>query len=143
MKSSQIISSLDDLKSFTQQFVSHIQIPQLILLQGPLGVGKTQWVRFLSESLGVERDICSPSFSLINIYQSPKVKIAHIDLFRLKDKEDLESTGIWDVFLDSQIVIVEWSDLFSIEWPKSWNQISIGFKFCENKELRQMEWEKL
>ncbi len=135
------IHNLKELKQFAQQVVQEIKVPQLILMEGPLGVGKTQCVRFMSEYLGVsEKDICSPSFSLINTYKTKELHIAHIDLFRLQDKQDLESTGVWDVFLDSQIIFVEWANLLRVKWPDRWNKLIIIFEFSKSKSLRTIKW---
>ena len=137
----QKIHNLEELKKFSHNIVQKIKTPQLILIQGPLGVGKTQFVRFISEHLGVSKEsICSPSFSLINTYKSPKMDISHIDLFRLQDNQDLESTGIWDVFFTSQIIFVEWADLLDIKWPDHWNKLFIFFEFSKNEDLRLVRW---
>ena len=139
----QTIRNLEDLKIFAQNTVQEIKIPQLFLIQGPLGVGKTQYVRFASECLGVsKKDICSPSFSLIHTYRSPRARISHIDLFRLQDKQDLESTGVWDIFLDSQIVFVEWADRLEVNWPHHWNKLTLFFEFSKDENSRWVKWEE-
>ncbi len=136
------IHNLEELKIFSKDIVQEIKKPQLLLMQGPLGVGKTQCVHFINECFGVsKKDICSPSFSIINTYKSPKSIISHIDFFRLQDKQDLESTGIWDVFLDSQIVFIEWADLFQVQWPDHWNKLFLFFEFSkEEEDVRWIKW---
>src|SRR4051812_7567905 len=69
---------------------------ELILLEGSLGSGKTEWVRGLVYSLLGKKNaslVSSPSYSLVNIYSSKKTKIYHVDLFRIKNVDDLESLG--------------------------------------------------
>ena len=137
------ISSLKDLKSLARDFVRGISPPQIVLLHGPLGVGKSQMVRFMGEALGVpEKDIQSPAFSLINIYESPLGPVSHVDLFRLKGREDLESTGFWDLFVDSAVIFIEWAELLQEELPSHWKKLYLFFEFS-GKDQRILRWEKV
>jgi len=151
----QLISNLGELQSLAKKLSLSIQPPQIVVLKGTLGVGKTQIVRFMGENLGIpKKDICSPSFSLINIYKSSLGSVTHMDLFRLKNIEDLESTGVGDVVLESQILFIEWSD--ELENPflvrsflgefvnnihnLSWNVLCISLKFTQNTYERDITW---
>ena len=130
------ISHLSDLKSLAQRFVKEFKFPQLVLLQGVLGSGKSQTVRFMCEALGCP-DIHSPAFTLINTY---KKGITHIDLYRLKNKEDLESTGFWDVFVHSHLVFIEWADLLEEDLP-DWSTLFLNFEFSsEGQRLLKWKW---
>lgn len=122
------LKSLDD---WAKCFVSSLDERTIVLLCGPMGVGKTQFIRFCAKALGCEQ-VCSPSFSIINFYESLDQKnIAHVDLYRLENDDDLESSGFWDLFLQPQgIVFIEWADrLEDVVIAKSWKtkKISMGF----------------
>ena len=114
-----------------------------MLLDGPLGAGKTQLVCFMAESLGARReDIRSPAFSLINVYENPKGNdIYHVDLFRLKNLEELESTGFWDIFSNPCTVFIEWGSLLKKEeLPPKWKKLFISFQF-KDKEQRILSYQ--
>lgn len=112
---------------------------QIILLQGEMGAGKTQSVLWLAERLGAH-DAASPSFALHNIYAigGDQPVIDHFDLFRLRDDEDLESTGFWDVFSKSEgLVIIEWPERLSIdELPPNWSLLSVSISRSKDGEAR-------
>lgn len=139
----QKIHNLKELKEQAQKLVQEIKKPQIILLEGALSAGKTQLIRFMGEFLEVPSyEICSPSFSLINHYKSPQGPVIHVDLFRLKNKEDLESTGFWDIFTSPQIVFIEWADLLKEELPQKWNKLHISLKII-SPEARTIQWQSV
>jgi len=100
----------DDLHIAVDRIKDYLKPGRIVFLNGPLGAGKTTLVRAVMERLGSEDLVASPSFSLINVYQTPGFPVAHFDLYRLEGKEDLEAIGSAD-FLDGQyLIFVEWPD---------------------------------
>ena len=91
-----------------------VQPGDRLLLEGPLGAGKTTFARALLLGLGVEQPPeGSPTFAIAHEYSSRrKGGVAHIDLYRLKSEEELEDAGILDLFWSrGVIVIAEWTSL--------------------------------
>ena len=83
---------------------------EVVLLTGELGSGKTIFTKGLAAGLGIKdvHQVCSPSYTLINIYQA-KYPIFHVDLYRLgKDKEILDLG--WEDYLGQGVIIVEWAE---------------------------------
>ncbi len=94
MNCEQDISQIEDLKEVSKVLVKKLIAPQIICLRGHLGSGKTQTVRYMAEGLGVNpKEIHSPSFSLINIYEGKNHTVYHVDFFRLENLKYLDSTG--------------------------------------------------
>jgi len=121
--------SLPQLREFAFELASKLKPSTVILLQGPVGAGKTQLSKFLVEALTGNKDAHSPSYSLINEYKGAKFPIFHIDLYRIKNLNDLDSTGVWDVFQTPGLVIVEWADLIEESaFPIHWNKIKLVFE---------------
>src|ERR1700722_14955230 len=80
---------------------------KLILLEGPLGAGKTQFAQGLIHFfLNKKIPVLSPTYSIVNAYQIGKRSIYHVDLYRLRDADDLESIGFWDFFDGQNIILV-------------------------------------
>ena len=126
------ISRLESLERLAERLAEDLKKPQLILLDGPLGAGKTQMVRFMGAALGVpQSEICSPGFGFINIYSSPKGPVSHADLFRLNEGGSLESTGFWDLFCGPGFVFVEWARLLKQDLPPLWNRQRLVFRLPE------------
>ena len=87
-------------------------------LIGTLGAGKTTLVQGLTAALAPEVVTTSPTYTLVNLYPS-KPPIAHIDLYRLENFDDLESIGYWDVLESGDaIVCVEWFSAIPDSWPE-------------------------
>jgi tRNA threonylcarbamoyladenosine biosynthesis protein TsaE len=82
-----------------------------IALHGELGAGKTTFTRFIVTALGGQpRDVSSPTFALLNIYQTPLGPVFHIDTYRTSGPDDLESMGFEELLTRQGFVIVEWPD---------------------------------
>jgi tRNA threonylcarbamoyladenosine biosynthesis protein TsaE len=83
------------------------------LLEGPLGAGKTVFVRGLAKAMGVRRPVKSPSFTIASEYPGPRGNLLHMDFYRLKTPGDLESTGLESWRQDPELCLaVEWPDRF-------------------------------
>jgi len=83
---------------------------EIVLLIGELGAGKTVFTKGLASGLGLKdiHQVCSPSFTLVNIYQA-KYPIFHIDLYRLEKREEIMDLG-WEDYLGQGVVVVEWAE---------------------------------
>lgn len=123
------VIDLPDLKAaekWAVNFARSLKRPSVVLLDGDLGAGKTQFVRWMSEALGA-KDVSSPTFALHHRYQVKDGVIDHFDLYRLKSDADLESTGFWD-FLKEEgaLVFVEWGQrLPESVWPEKWQVVKM------------------
>ncbi len=82
----------------------------VLVLTGELGAGKTEFVRGLAGALGHDRDkVNSPSFTIVNEYPGDR-PLYHLDLYRIKDVDELYEVG-WDDYLDRDgLVVVEWGE---------------------------------
>lgn len=89
----------------------------VVLLQGDLGAGKTEFVKGLAEGLGVIERVTSPTFALLNIYQGV-LPIYHFDLYRLNRAEELFEIGFEEFVGGSGLTLVEWPDQFAAEMPE-------------------------
>ncbi len=99
------INSLEDLKTFTEKLAECLKGNELILLKGNLASGKTTFTRYLVSSIDkeAEEEVNSPTFTVMNVYETKKFPVYHIDLYRVKD---FDFTDI----LDTGVVIVEWAE---------------------------------
>lgn len=81
-----------------------------IALEGELGAGKTQFVRGLVEGLGGNsRAVSSPTFVLLNVYETPGPKVFHLDAYRVHGTEDFEAIGFSELLEQGGVVVVEWA----------------------------------
>lgn len=83
---------------------------EVVLLEGELGAGKTIFAKGIAAGLGLKdvHHVCSPSYTLINIYQA-KYPVFHIDLYRLSKDSEIMDIG-WEDYLGQGVIIVEWAE---------------------------------
>lgn len=111
MNTSKFISASEsETRSYAAQLASTLHGNEKICLIGPLGSGKTTFVRGFVEAFGIRSSyVQSPTFTLVREYGS-KPKIYHIDLYRLEKEEDIFEAGIFDVLTGDDLVLIEWAD---------------------------------
>src|SRR4051794_10978900 len=89
-----------------------------IALHGNLGAGKTQFVRGLLVGLGGNaRTVSSPTYVLLNIYDTGRMPLFHLDAYRVNGPEDFEGIGFGELFEQGGVVVVEWADRVSALLP--------------------------
>jgi len=97
-----------------REFAAELQPGDRVLLEGPIGVGKTTFAKAVLQGLGVDQPPeGSPTFAIAHEYQSPTAEVVHLDLYRIKCEEELDEAGIPAYFWERRaIVLVEWLSLF-------------------------------
>ena len=96
----------------------------VICLDGDLGAGKTLFVKAAAKALGVEEEVTSPTFALVNVYQG-KVLIYHFDLYRLQQVEQLADIGFDEYVNGDGISLIEWPNEFKAALPEEYLWIEI------------------
>ncbi len=89
--------------------------PMLVILRGEVGAGKTTLVKGIAAALGaaVEEDVTSPTFTLVHEYESEKVHLFHLDLYRLETEEQIAVLGLEEMLAEpNALVLVEWGERF-------------------------------
>lgn len=114
---------------------SLLQEGDIIGLEGPLGVGKTHFVKGLAQGLQIPTDtpITSPSFAIIQEYQG-RLPLFHADLYRIEHTEELVELGLWESEQPG-IWVVEWLSRFPESIPQNILQITLSFQEKEKVRL--------
>jgi tRNA threonylcarbamoyladenosine biosynthesis protein TsaE len=89
--------------------------PTLVILRGEVGAGKTTLTKGIAAALGAapEEDVTSPTFTLVHEYAGPKVRLYHLDLYRLETEKELATLGIDEMAAEPDaLVLVEWGERF-------------------------------
>ncbi len=120
------VSDVEHFREFFSELVHQIKPGDILLFSGDVGAGKTEAIRTLVEQMG-GRWVSSPSFAIHQRYAIRHGFMDHVDLYRLEDDADLESTGFWDLFdgTDS-IIAIEWANrLPASVWPRGRRRFEI------------------
>ena len=103
-----ISSSASETENIGKKLAKKLKRTEVIALFGGLGAGKTAFTRGLSEGLGFEDGVSSPTFALVHEYEG-KFPIFHFDMYRVTTYDDLYSTGFFD-YIGNGILVIEWSE---------------------------------
>jgi len=98
-----------------ERLAEMLRPPMLVVLRGEVGAGKTTLVKGIAAALGAasEEDVTSPTFTLVHEYAGPKVRVYHLDLYRLETEKELATLGIEEmVDQPDALVLVEWGERF-------------------------------
>lgn len=111
----------------------------VICLEGTLGAGKTLFVQSMARTLGVQGEVTSPTFNLMNIYEG-FCPIVHFDLYRLNTEEELEDIGFYEYtdFPDG-IVFIEWGEKFPEALPDDYVKIVIE-RIKDSRNMRRINF---
>lgn len=108
------IHQLEEWKDIVNQIIPNLQ-HNILLLKGNLGAGKTTFSQFLLKELGSSDEISSPTYSIVNEYDTPKGKVFHFDLYRLKSVEETYDFGIEEYLDNGYLSIIEWPEIYTDE----------------------------
>jgi tRNA threonylcarbamoyladenosine biosynthesis protein TsaE len=116
--------------------------PKLVVLRGDLGMGKTTLVRGVAAALGADAaEVTSPTFTLVHEYRGRKVRLIHLDLYRLETERELEGIGLWEMAdAPDALVMVEWADRFASVMERADAEIAITQGEVENERLLLLRW---
>ena len=98
---------------------------QVYTLVGDLGVGKTVFTQGVAEGLGITEPVNSPTFTIIQEYESGRMPFYHFDVYRIGDIEEMEEIGYDDYFYGNGICLIEWANLIEEILPEHYTEIKI------------------
>ena len=123
-----------DTKNFAKKLASKLQPQDVIVLTGELGSGKTKFTEGFLSYFGLENEISSPTFTIVNEYKKENINIYHFDVYRLEDSSEFCEIG-GEEYFENGICLIEWGELIEDALPK--NYIHITFeKDNQNDNIR-------
>ena len=108
-----ILKNLEETIKFGHNFSLELKAKSIILLKGQIGAGKTSLVKGIAEGLQIKENITSPTFALSHHYNSGKLPLIHMDLYRLEDTSSAQ-----ELFLEEEEELEQNNGIMVIEWPE-------------------------
>lgn len=127
---SKVSHSLDDLQEVARWILDSVD-EDVILLNGPMGAGKTTLIKAICKELGVEDEVSSPTYSLVNEYHASNGEIVfHFDLYRIDDESEALDMGIDEYLYSGSKCLIEWPEKISNLLPH--DCVTVDISVVEN-----------
>lgn len=113
-----ITSSARETRALGRSMAKHLEVGSVVALTGPLGSGKTTFVKGLVRGVNgtPEARVHSPTFALLHVYRG-RISVFHFDWFRLENRSELDRAGFLDVEPSAAVTVIEWAERFSRDLP--------------------------
>jgi tRNA threonylcarbamoyladenosine biosynthesis protein TsaE len=127
-----------------RKLVRLLNPPQLLLLRGELGTGKTTLVKGIAQALDAAEpdEVTSPTFTLVHEYEGERdgrpIKLYHLDVYRLESERQLETLGLDDLLTPDALVLVEWGDKFKSIRKRATGEIAITSEGGDARKITVM-----
>ena len=121
------IKSLDGIADAARQFIDAMGENKVFAMFGPMGVGKTTFVKAVCEILGVEDTITSPTFAIVNEYRTNTGdQIFHFDFYRIRKMEEVYDMGYEDYVYSGAVCFLEWPELIEELLPEDAVRVTLS-----------------
>ena len=127
MEQIQIIESFspEDTLELGRKMGSEAQPGEVYTLIGDLGVGKTVFTQGIADGLEIDDSICSPTFTIVQVYEEGRMPFYHFDVYRIGDIEEMDEIGYEDYFYGEGLCMIEWANLIEEILPPRYKEITI------------------
>ena len=115
----------------------------IILLNGDLGVGKTVFTKGFGKGLGIDEPICSPTFTIIQEYESGRMPFYHFDVYRISDPEEMYEIGFEEYIEGEGVCFIEWANLIEELLPAQYTEIHIDKDLSKGFDYRLITVEEV
>ena len=122
--------------SLGKRLAASLQPPRVVYLYGPLGAGKTTFVRGVLQGLGYTGAVKSPTYTIVEPYELESITLYHFDLYRLNDPEELEALGIRDYLSEAALCLIEWPERGGDSLPPADASLVFRYHHGENTARR-------
>ena len=129
-----ITKTPQELEYFGKRVAQFLSPGDFFALDGELGAGKTLFTKGIAEGLDVEEEMTSPTFTIIHEYDSGRLPLYHMDVYRLKQPEEMYDLGYEEYFYGEGVTVVEWASMIPSLLPEEYIEILI-VSIPEGREL--------
>ena len=136
-----ISNSEEETKLIGRKFAKDLKKGDVIVLTGDLGSGKTKFTEGVLQFFGLENEISSPTFTIVNEYLNRDVNVYHFDVYRLEDEDEFYAIG-GEEYFEKGICLIEWGEMIESALPNKYIQISFS-RNLEDENVREIVIEEI
>ena len=105
-----VTNSAAETRALGEKLGSQLKAGDVVVLEGELGAGKSELARGIARGLGVTEAVTSPSFTILNVYESGRCPLYHFDWYRLESEDELYELGMDEYLGGDGIAVIEWAE---------------------------------
>ncbi|PWS27865.1 tRNA (adenosine(37)-N6)-threonylcarbamoyltransferase complex ATPase subunit type 1 TsaE [Pedobacter yonginense] len=120
------VYNLLDLTNVAKQLIEFAATEKIFVFEGDMGAGKTTFIKKLCEALGVSDVVSSPTYSIVNEYESPNGQVFHFDFYRIKDIQEAYDLGYEEYFYGGAFCLIEWPERVKELLPDHYIKVEIA-----------------
>ncbi len=126
----------EETRALGERLAQQLQAGDVVVLEGELGAGKSELARGIAGGIGVSETVTSPSFTILNVYESGRCPLYHFDWYRLESAEELYELGMDEYLGGDGIAIVEWAERCPEAVPDDAIRISLDVTGEQTRRIR-------
>ena len=127
-----------DTVEFAKQMAQSAGAGDVICLDGDLGAGKTAFAQGFAQGLGIKEPVTSPTFTIMNIYESGRLPLYHFDVYRIEDESEMDELGYEEYFYGSGVCLIEWASQIEGCIPKNAMHVIIKRDISKGEDYREI-----
>lgn len=130
-----VTNSAAETRALGEKLASRLKAGDVVVLEGELGAGKSELARGIARGLGVTETVTSPSFTILNVYESGRCPLYHFDWYRLESEEELYELGMDEYLGGDGIAVVEWAERCPEAVPENILRIQLEVTGGESRRI--------
>ena len=130
-----IIETINDLPLAAGKLLAFAGQERIFLFSGDMGAGKTTFIKSICSTLGVNETVTSPTYSLVNQYETIDNTIYHFDFYRIKTEDEAYDIGFEEYLYSGNYCFIEWPEKIPSFWPEKYVKISLSIKDNDQRLL--------
>ena len=135
MEKTIVLKNETDTRSLGAALAAEMQPGQVYALTGDLGAGKTTLAKAVARGLGVTETLTSPTFTIVQEYETGRLPLYHFDVYRVNDEDELFEIGLEDYFRKGGVCLIEWADLIEDLLPADVITVALSYGEKEGERI--------
>ena len=136
-------NSPEETEALGQRLASQATSGQVFTLIGDLGVGKTVFTQGFATGLEIDEPICSPTFTIVQVYDTGRLPFYHFDVYRIGDVEEMDEICYEDYIYGDGVSLIEWANLIEEILPDEYTQVTIEKNLEKGFDYRKITIESI
>ena len=134
-----VLKNIENTKVLGQKIAEGLKPGSIVALVGPLGAGKTTLAQMIARGLGVTERMSSPTFTIVQEYESGRLPLYHFDVYRVSDEDELFEIGFEEYLHSGGVCLIEWADLIEDLLPPETIWIRLEYGGFEEERICTIE----